>query len=53
MATEKKATSQKGYRGAIFSNDVKDHSNDLFFVEKLEKAKIAVSKINLPEHMKK
>jgi len=52
MATEKKANTEKGYSGAILSNNIKSHANDPFFVKKAEEAKIAVSKIVLPERKK-
>ncbi len=53
MPTVKKTANEKGYKGAIFSKDVKNYANDPFFVKKNEEAKIALSKINFPEHMKK
>jgi hypothetical protein len=53
MSTVKKAVYEKGFGKPVISNDVKDHANDPFFVEKLEKAKKALSKITFPESIKK
>jgi hypothetical protein len=53
MSIVKKAVYEKGFGKAIVSNDVKDHANDPFFAEKLEKAKKTLSKVVFPENIKK
>ena len=53
MSTVKKTVNGKEYKGAIFCKDVKNRADDPFFVKKNEEAKIALSKINFPEHLKK
>ena len=42
---EKKATAK-----AVVSNDVKDYSNDPFFVKKAEDSKKVIEKYGLPGH---
>ena len=44
---------EKGYGRAILSNDVRDYSNEPFFVNKVEKAKEALKNIKLPEEENK
>jgi len=53
MPAVKKMIYEKGFGEPIISNDIKDHSNDPFFIKKLEKAKKALSKISLPGNVKK
>ncbi len=54
MPVVKKADNNISYGGgAIVSSDIKSHANDPFFVKKAEEAKIAVSKLVLPETKKK
>jgi hypothetical protein len=53
MSTVKKVIYEKGYGKPVMNREIKNHDNDPFFIEKLEKAKIAVSKIVFPENMKK
>jgi hypothetical protein len=50
MPAIKKNNDNISYTGkAIVVNDLKSHANDPFFVKKVEEARIAVSKLKLPE----
>lgn len=54
MPATKKADSNISYTGrAIVVDNLKSHENDPFFVKKVEEARIAVSKLKLPETEKK
>jgi hypothetical protein len=53
MPAIKKPTTKRGYGPAIIDNDFKDHWNDPFVLKKVAEAKEAVSKITLPDHLKK
>jgi hypothetical protein len=44
---------EKGNGKPAIINPIKNHDDDPFFIEKLEKARIAVSKITFPEEKKK
>jgi len=49
----KKIVYEKGFGEPIIRNDSKDHSNDPFFLKKLEKAKKTLSGAIFPEDLKK
>ena len=54
MPATKKAKSNISYGGgAIVSSDVKSYANDPVVIKKNEEARIAVSKLTLPESDKK
>jgi hypothetical protein len=50
---KKTRITEKGYGSAIFSTDVKNHANDPFILEKVEKAKEFIKKVKLPGEKKK
>jgi len=52
-STVKKIVYEKGFGEPIITNDGKDHSNDPFFLKKLEKAKKTLSGAIFPEDLKK
>jgi len=53
MSTIKKVVYEKGFSKPTISDEIKSHTNDSFFVEKLEKAKKTLSKAIFPDHLKK
>ncbi len=54
MSEIKKATDNVSYNGrATVVKGLKSHANDPFFIKKAEDAKAFISKVVLPEHLKK
>ncbi len=53
MATAKKVVYEKGFSKPVVVDDMKNHDNDPFFIEKLEKAKKTLAKATFPGQIKK
>ena len=50
---EKKLKTIKGFGPGIVSNNVKSHSNEPFFIKKLEEATQTLQRVGLPGQKKK